>query len=561
MVARNVIKNLAVAEDILHGVGQTTQLRNGEVLTVRRVDIPVGLNTEGDLVNLDPSLYPRARVGNTEFEYLNGTWKRRIVIAPYLLVSGLQLDDRYNQVIKDGIIAEYIGTLPYTTTGLEDITEAPWRLLCGGGGSGGGGIEYAVPSGFTEGKTFFNPETFELAMSYEDESSSQYVTFPLVNNAVQAEGGGEGGGIVYEVPTPSFVSGTTLFNPETFELVFSYSDLDSAQYVTFPMTAGMAVANSVVDGVNLGAGATVFASKSGDNLQFKTLVAGSNVTLTDLGNTISIASTGGGGGGGGGEVNTASNLGAGTGIFASKAGTDLQFKSLVAGTNMSITNNSTTVTLNTNVTALAYTAITTVPTNSLLGRDTAGTGNAESIAIGANLTLSGNVLSATGGASLGAALTALDTLTPAADRLPYFTGASAAALAVFTSLARSLVAQTTGAQMLSQLGITYTVNANGTSVRIPIPGIGGVQICWRNNLATGAVTTVLGSAYVSANVSWTYPQAFSAEPTVTGSVSPGAFTMVGGTIAHTATVATVRGSAPISDAGGGIFNLIAIGVY
>lgn len=48
----------------------------------------------------------------------------------------------------------------------------------------------------------------------------------------------------------------------------------------------------------------------------------------------------------GGEVNTASNLGTGTGIYASKSLADLRFKSLVAGTNITITNDSNNITIN-----------------------------------------------------------------------------------------------------------------------------------------------------------------------------------------------------------------------
>lgn len=48
---------------------------------------------------------------------------------------------------------------------------------------------------------------------------------------------------------------------------------------------------------------------------------------------------------GSGEVNTASNVGAGTGIFAQKAGVDLQFKSLIAGSGVSITSDADEVTI------------------------------------------------------------------------------------------------------------------------------------------------------------------------------------------------------------------------
>lgn len=47
----------------------------------------------------------------------------------------------------------------------------------------------------------------------------------------------------------------------------------------------------------------------------------------------------------GGEINTASNLGSGSGVFAQKAGVDLQFKSLVAGSNITLTPSATAITV------------------------------------------------------------------------------------------------------------------------------------------------------------------------------------------------------------------------
>jgi hypothetical protein len=56
----------------------------------------------------------------------------------------------------------------------------------------------------------------------------------------------------------------------------------------------------------------------------KIVVRGTSVTQADAA-------------GGGGEVNTASNVGAGDGVFKQKVGVDLEFKSLVAGTGITLT--------------------------------------------------------------------------------------------------------------------------------------------------------------------------------------------------------------------------------
>jgi len=50
-------------------------------------------------------------------------------------------------------------------------------------------------------------------------------------------------------------------------------------------------------------------------------------------------------GGGGGEVNTASNLGTGEGLFFQKDGVDLEFKSLKSGTNVTLTETDNDITI------------------------------------------------------------------------------------------------------------------------------------------------------------------------------------------------------------------------
>jgi len=58
---------------------------------------------------------------------------------------------------------------------------------------------------------------------------------------------------------------------------------------------------------NVGGGAEVFKIKSGIDLEFRTIVAGANISLTQNANTLVISSTGGGGGGGTDQVTQVSS--------------------------------------------------------------------------------------------------------------------------------------------------------------------------------------------------------------------------------------------------------------
>ena len=93
---------------------------------------------------------------------------------------------------------------------------------------------------------------------------------------------------------------------------------------------------------NVGTGTGVlYKTKVGADLQFKTLKAGSNITLTNNTDDVTITAPAPG------EVNTASNAGVGEGtLYQAKIGTNLYFKTLKAGTNISITNGTNEVTIN-----------------------------------------------------------------------------------------------------------------------------------------------------------------------------------------------------------------------
>ena len=94
---------------------------------------------------------------------------------------------------------------------------------------------------------------------------------------------------------------------------------------------------------NVGTGAGVFKQKVGFDLEFKSLLGSGGITITDLGEEILISAAGAGSG----ESNTASNIGGAIGIFDTKVGVDLRFKSLNSlSTDLSIVDSGTTIDLN-----------------------------------------------------------------------------------------------------------------------------------------------------------------------------------------------------------------------
>jgi len=113
----------------------------------------------------------------------------------------------------------------------------------------------------------------------------------------------------------------------------SLVNLGTSIRIDVAMPASFGEANS---GVNIGAqGLGIYKAKDGVNLQFRKLIAGSNVDLQYSATTdeIIISATGSGFG----ETNTASNVGTGYGIYTRKISANLEFKTLKAGANITMT--------------------------------------------------------------------------------------------------------------------------------------------------------------------------------------------------------------------------------
>lgn len=100
-----------------------------------------------------------------------------------------------------------------------------------------------------------------------------------------------------------------------------------------------------------GTGEELTKTKDGVILPFKTLIGGLGVSLSSDANTVTITNDGGIG-----EVNTSSNTGAGAEIAKAKSTYDLPFRTLVAGTDITITENTDTITIDfsASITSITY---------------------------------------------------------------------------------------------------------------------------------------------------------------------------------------------------------------
>jgi hypothetical protein len=123
-------------------------------------------------------------------------------------------------------------------------------------------------------------------------------------------------------------------------------------------------------------------------------------------------------------------------------------------------------------------AVHNLATNGLVARTAAATMAARAIAVsGTGLSVSnGDAVAGNPTLSLTAALASVGGLTPVADRLTYYTGASTAALATLTAFARALLDDADAATARSTLGLGSLATQSSASVAITGGSIDGIVL-------------------------------------------------------------------------------------
>ena len=90
---------------------------------------------------------------------------------------------------------------------------------------------------------------------------------------------------------------------------------------------------------NIGAGVGLYKDKLGESLRFKSIVAGSNINITDDGFSLTINATGGG------DQTSAINIGGGQEVFESEVGDQLRFRTLVGGGDIDVQTKGDTISI------------------------------------------------------------------------------------------------------------------------------------------------------------------------------------------------------------------------
>lgn len=329
---------------------------------------------------------------------------------------------------------------------VSDVGDALVIASTGGGGTGTG-ISYVdtLPASFTAGATLYFPETNEQYYSYNDGDSDQYLAYPLFGGGNISGAIGGGGGSVTIVQSGTSADGVTTFtNPSTGSYSFKRIKAGTTNTVTVTENSNSVIVDAL-DVVNAGTtGVQLVKAKTATQVPVKRLLAGTNVTLTDGADTVTINATGGGG--------------------ASLGDALTRLNSLVPE------NNNVPVWTASGVTQF----LTTASTRAMMGLSTTG------------------------------------------NTIPLFTGPSSATLTTLTPFMVNMLAQSGVPGALSQLKITSGSTGTGSWLRIGTADTNGIQFCWSTITVSGA-TTQFGTTdfyHSPSDTTWTYPLSFGSTPSV-----------------------------------------------
>ena len=233
-------------------------------------------------------------------------------------------------------------TLQRDAPAVGDITinaTGPGTGTVTGGANEGTGIPVFDPTTSTtatlEFRTLVPGPGISLA---QDSPAHGDITITATSTGTVTGGANEGGGVVVFDPVNSTAS--TL----EFKTLIAGTGVTLTPAATTVTIAAPAL-GTVTGGANEGGGADVFdpVNSTATTLEFKTLVAGTGVTLTPAATTVTIAAPGALSG----TVTGGANEGGGVVIFDSVNSTasTLEFKTLVAGSGISLTPAATNVTI------------------------------------------------------------------------------------------------------------------------------------------------------------------------------------------------------------------------
>lgn len=204
----------------------------------------------------------------------------------------------------------------------------------------------------------------------------------------------------------------------------------------------------------------------------------------------------GGGGGGGGEANTASNIGGGQGLYTAKVGVDLRIKSLIAGTNVTLSSDSDTLTINATPAEDLATVATTGAYADLSGLPSLGTAAATAATDYATAEQGDLADTALQPAAIGTTAQAYDANTAKLDAPQAWTAAQR--FGQGTSAASAAMGDGSALDLAAANAFTKTIIGTTTLSLTNVPG-SGMLTMWVLELTNGgsaAVTWWPGIAWV-----------------------------------------------------------------